>query len=177
MTPSHGSSIGVANAPKTLSFAACGAAVALPPISAATTPIAASRKTRGKAVRLVIWASSSSELGKLDNPRSRRDRCQDGRRGRGATPLLVRRAGPRLALAAHARPIRDPRLRGDAPADAGLARRPALPEVARPPAGRAGALVRVDRRCDPRLAGARLQPARGQPAPRVAACRRAWLAG
>ena len=44
---------------------------------------------------------------------------------------LVRRERPRPAVAADARPVRDPRLGGDAAADAGGPRRAALPRLAR----------------------------------------------
>ena len=44
---------------------------------------------------------------------------------------MVRGERPRPALAADARPVRDPRLRGDAAADAGRARRAAVPRLAR----------------------------------------------
>ena len=76
---------------------------------------------------------------------------------------VVRCGGPRPAVAADARPLRDPRLRGHAPADAGRSRRPALRRLARALADRRVAGRRLAGRRDPRVAGARLQPARGQP--------------
>ena len=68
-------------------------------------------------------------------------------------------------MAAHARPLRDPRLGGDAAADAGLAGRSALPGLARALAERSRAGGRDAGRGDRGLVGARLQPPRGQPAP------------
>src|SRR5581483_6697555 len=84
----------------------------------------------------------------------------------GSAAHVVRGERPRPPLAADARPVRDPRLGGDAPADAGLACRPALPRMARALADRGRARRRLDSRGDPGLAGARLQPPRGQPAAR-----------
>ena len=75
------------------------------------------------------------------------------------------------------RSVRDPRQRGDAAADAGRARDPALPALALALADRRCAGRRVDGRRDPRMAGARLQPARSQPAPRCVPDRRGGLAG
>ena len=79
-------------------------------------------------------------------------------------------------MAADTRPVRDPRLRGDAAADAGLPRRAAVPRLARALAEGRRARCSVARRRDPRVAGARLQPARAQPAPRRARRRRARVA-
>src|SRR3954468_9794373 len=53
------------------------------------------------------------------------------RPGAGAAVRLVPRERARPPLAEDARPVRDPRLRGDAAADAGRARRPALDGLAR----------------------------------------------
>ena len=78
------------------------------------------------------------------------------------------RARRRSALAQDARPVRDPRLRGDAPADAGRPRRAALLAWLGALADGRGARRRLACRGDPRVAGARLQPARGQPASRRA---------
>ena len=55
--------------------------------------------------------------------------------------------------------------RGDAAADAGRARRAALPALARALADGRGARGGLARRRDPGVAGARLQPARAQPSP------------
>ena len=79
-----------------------------------------------------------------------------------------RRQRARPAVAADARPVRDPRQRGDAAADAGRARHPALRALARALADGRRARGRAGGRRDRRVAGARLQPARGQPAPRGA---------
>ena len=68
-------------------------------------------------------------------------------------------------MAAHERPVRDPRQRGDAAADPGRARDPALARLARALARSGVAGGRVARRRDPRVAGPRLQPARAQPSP------------
>ena len=84
---------------------------------------------------------------------------------------------PRPPVAPHARPVRDPRQRGDAAADAGRARRPALPRwLERWPtvdALAAASPADVIRR----VAGPRLQPPRAQPPPRRPHRRRARLAG
>ena len=80
----------------------------------------------------------------------------DDRRSDRAAPALVRARAPRPAVAAHPRPLRDPRLRGDAPADAGRAGGAALRGLARALAhgrrarggGAAGRAARVGR---PRL--------------------------
>ena len=72
-----------------------------------------------------------------------------------------------------ARPLRDPRLGGHAPADPGRARRPALPGVARALADRRGACGGDAGRRDPGVERARVQPAGGQPAPVRAGRRRA----
>ncbi len=63
------------------------------------------------------------------------EECRGARRARGAA-RVVRRRAPCAAVAADARSVRDPRLRGDAPADAGGTGRPALRGVARALAGR-----------------------------------------
>ena len=76
---------------------------------------------------------------------------------------MVRRKRPRPAVAADARPVRDPRLGGDAPADAGLACRAAVGGVARALADGGGAGGSVAGGRDPRVAGARVQPARAEP--------------
>ena len=60
---------------------------------------------------------------------------------------------PRPPLAPYPRPVRDPRQRGDAPADAGRARRPAVPRLARALADRRGARDGADGERDPRVAG------------------------
>ena len=79
---------------------------------------------------------------------------------------LVRPRGPRPAVAAHARPVRDPRLRGHAPADAGRARRAALRGVA-------GALADRRRRWRPRRSPSAGRVGRpGLQPPRAARCGR-----
>src|ERR1700675_1533265 len=89
--------------------------------------------------------------------------CKIGRlpgyaRARGrSTPGLVRGARPRPAVAADARPVRDHRLGGDAAADAGRARDPALSRLAEPVADGGGAGRRVGGRRHPGVARARLQ--------------------
>ena len=90
---------------------------------------------------------------------------------------MVRASGARPSLAADARPVRDPRLGGDAPADAGRAGRPAVRALARAVADGRGARSRLTRRRDRRMAGARLQPTRTRAAPRRGLRRRARLAG
>ena len=77
-----------------------------------------------------------------------------------AAAALVRARAPRPAVAAHPRPLRDPGLRGDAPADAGRAGGAALRGVARALAHRrrargGGAAGRAAR-----MGGPRLQPPR-----------------
>ena len=74
-------------------------------------------------------------------------------------------------------PVRDPRQRGDAPADAGRARRAALAALAGALAGYGGSGGRLTRGRDPRMAGARLQPARAQLASRGSGDRGRRLAG
>ena len=69
------------------------------------------------------------------------------------------------SLAPDARPVRDSRVGGDAPADAGRARDPALPGMARALADRGIARRRAAGRRDPRVAGSRLQPACAEPPP------------
>ncbi len=64
------------------------------------------------------------------------------------------RFGRNLPVAAHQRPVRDPRQRGDAAADAGRSRRPSLPRLARAVAERGDARGRARGRCDSRLARA-----------------------
>ena len=82
-------------------------------------------------------------------------------------PLLAWYAAnaPRPALAADPRPLRDPRQRGDAAADAGRPRRAALPGVARALADRRGAGRGDAGRRDPGVERPRVQPPGGQPAP------------
>ncbi len=84
---------------------------------------------------------------------------------------------PRPPVAADARPVRDPRLGGDAPADAGRAR--VVPRylawLERWPTAGSLAAAPTGRR-DPRMAGARLQPARGQSPSRSAGRRARRLA-
>ena len=84
--------------------------------------------------------------------------------GRGA-PGVVSGERSLAALARDDGSLRDPRQRGDAAADAGRARDPALATVARALADRRRARRRVARRGDRRVAGPRLQPARPEPAP------------
>ena len=90
---------------------------------------------------------------------------------------MVQDERTRSAVAADARSVRDPRLGGDAPADAGGTRHSALPRVARPLALGRGTRRRVARGRDPRVAGARLQPQGPQPAPSGLSDRRRRLAG
>src|SRR5512133_235004 len=80
------------------------------------------------------------------------------------------------ALARDARSVRDPRLRGDAAADAGLEGGAALARVARTLAYGRGAGRGEHGAGDPRVAGARLQPPRAQPATGRPCRRRKWLA-
>ena len=87
------------------------------------------------------------------------------RNGGESAARLVCDERSRPPVAADARPVRDPRQRGHAPADAGRARRAALPRLARALADGRGARGSRARRRDPRVAGARLQPARTEPAP------------
>ena len=87
-------------------------------------------------------------------------------------PGLVRRERPRPPVARDARPLRDPRQRGHAAADAGRPRDRALDGLARALADRRGAGRREHRRRRARLVGARLQPARRQPAARSTGRRR-----
>ena len=79
-------------------------------------------------------------------------------------------------MAADARPVRDPRLGDDAPADAGRARRAALPRLARALADGRVARAGAAGRRDPLLAGPGLQPAGGEPSPGCAGDRGARLA-
>src|SRR5438094_4940016 len=108
--------------------------------------------------------------------------CKIGRlpgyaRGRGrSTPGLVRATRTRPAVAAHARPVRDHRLGGDAAADAGRARDPALPRLAGAVADGGGAGSRIDSRRHPRVARARLQPPGPEPPSRGAEDRGRGLA-
>ena len=83
----------------------------------------------------------------------------------------------RAALAADARSLRDPRQRGDAAADAGRAGHPALVRLAGAMADAGLPRSGVAGGRDPRLARARLQPARAEPAPCGAGGRGRWLAG
>ena len=94
----------------------------------------------------------------------------------GSLAGLVRRARARPPLAADPRPVRDPRQRGHVAADAGGARRTAVAALARALADGRGARRGLGRRRDPRVAGARLQPAGARPPPRGAAGRGARLA-
>src|SRR5918995_5867419 len=95
----------------------------------------------------------------------------------GAASSLVRGASPRPALAANARPVLRSRLGGDAAADAGAARDPALRRLDRALADGGVARRRVARGRDPRVAGAGLKPPRRQPPPRGSDRRRRGLAG
>ena len=88
-----------------------------------------------------------------------------------------RENGRDLALAEDARSVRDPGLGGDAAADAGRARDPTLARLARALADAGRARRRIARRRDQGMAGARLQPARDQPAPGGAGRRGHRLAG
>ena len=90
---------------------------------------------------------------------------------------MVRRARRRPPVAPNTRPVRDPRLRGDAPADAGEPGRAALRGLARALARRPRARRGFTRGGDPRVAGARVQPPRPEPAPRRTRRCRARLAG
>ena len=83
----------------------------------------------------------------------------------------------RPAVAQDARPVRDPRLGGDAAADAGGSRRPALPRLARALADGVSARRCTGGRRDSLLAGARLQPASARAAPCGAGDRERRLAG
>src|SRR6266545_4834292 len=94
----------------------------------------------------------------------------------GAASGLVQPKRTRSALAEDSRPVRDPRQRGDAAADAGGARRPTVRALAGAVADRRGACRSDRRRRDRRVAGARLQPPRAQPPPRGVRDRRARLA-
>src|SRR5207245_10641326 len=79
-------------------------------------------------------------------------RSLDSACGTGPARLVC---GPRArpSVAADTRPVRDSRLGGDAPADAGRARDPTLPRLAPALADRRGAGRRVAGRRDPRVAG------------------------
>src|SRR3954468_8278005 len=74
-----------------------------------------------------------------------REALLDWHAGGGRPARLVRRARPRAAVAGDARPVRDPRLRGDAAADSGRSGRAALGRLARALADRNGAGRGVDR--------------------------------
>src|SRR5439155_19228874 len=91
-------------------------------------------------------------------------------------PRLVRPQRPRPAVAANPGPVREPRLGGDAPADAGRAHRPSLLRLARALADRHGPGGGIARGRDPRLARPRLQPTWAQPPPGRACRRRTGLA-
>ena len=99
-------------------------------------------------------------------------------RARGGAPARLvprKQAGP--AVASNHGSVRDPRQRGDAAADPGRTRRPAIPRLARAVAERG-----CTRRCragrgDPRLAGPRVQPARSRAPPRGPGDRARRLAG
>src|SRR5204863_6898382 len=75
-------------------------------------------------------------------------------------PQLVRTSPARPAVAAEARPLRDPRQRGDAATDAGPPRRPALRGVAATLAGRRRGRGGEPWRRPPRMDRARVQRAR-----------------
>jgi hypothetical protein len=89
---------------------------------------------------------------------------------------VVRRPPATPPLAGDARPVRDPRQRGDAATDPGRAGDPTLARLARAVADRARARGRFPGRRDRRLAGARLQPPGRQPASGGPARRRGRLA-
>src|SRR3954470_22163851 len=89
---------------------------------------------------------------------SRRPRAAEQERS--GAPRLVRRARARPPVAAHARPVCRPRQRGDAPADAGGARRAALGGVDGALADRSRAGRCPARRCPARVGRPRLQPPR-----------------
>ena len=89
---------------------------------------------------------------------------------------MVPRSRTRPPVAADARPVRDPRLRGDAPADAGRARRAALRALAGPVADGRRPRGREPIRRDRRMAGSRLQPSRRRAPPRRLSDRRRGLA-
>ena len=93
-----------------------------------------------------------------------------------APPRVVRGVRPRPPLAPHARPVRDPRLGGHAPADAGRPGRAAVRALARAVADGRGARRGLARRGDRRMAGARLQPSGACAPPRGGARRGARLA-
>ena len=102
----------------------------------------------------------------------------DYSRANGRAPSrLVRDARALSPLERHEGSVRDPRLRSHAAADTGRARDPALARLARALADTRCARCRDSRRCDPSLAGARLQPPRAQPAPRRVRDRRTGVAG
>ena len=71
---------------------------------------------------------------------------------------MVRDEEERVPLAGVARPIRGPRFRGHAPADAGRPRRISVRTVPRPVRNRCGARARVASRRGARLGRARVQP-------------------
>ena len=104
------------------------------------------------------------------------DAAYDRSRG-GAAARLVRDRAPRPSLAPDSRPVRDPRQRGHAPADAGRAGRASVPRLARALADRGIARRSLSGRRDPRVAGPRVQPPRPQPPSGGDAHRRARLAG
>ena len=93
-----------------------------------------------------------------------------------AAPGVVRGVRPRPPLATNARPVRDPRLGGHAPADAGRPGRPAVRALARAVADGRGARRRLARRRHRRVAGARLQPSSACAPPRGNSCRGSRLA-
>ena len=109
------------------------------------------------------------------------DELPEGRRAPGLTVesrLLAwfEASRSRSPVAPHARPVRDPRLGGHAPADAGRAGRAAVRALARAVADGRGARRGLARRGDRRVAGARLQPA-GARAPSRGGSRRRRAAG
>jgi hypothetical protein len=79
-------------------------------------------------------------------------------------------------VAGHERPVRDPRLGGDAPADAGRARDPALRGLAGALADRSIARCRAGRGGAGRVGGPRLQPPSAAPARGMRGRRRARVA-
>ena len=101
----------------------------------------------------------------------------DGREHGVAAVDVVRALRARLAVAAHHRPVRDPRQRGDAAADTGRPGDPAVSRLARALAVRERARRRLGRRRDSGVAGARLQPARARTAARSSGSRARRLAG
>src|SRR5438445_4318974 len=81
-----------------------------------------------------------------------------------ARPLLVPALGPRLTLAPYEGPVPRAGQRGDAPADAGLARPPGLPALPRALSDAPRPFPRAARRRTSRVVGPRVQPACAGPA-------------